>query len=287
MDVRVGRVGVWGGGAAQWDSAEGVAVAAELDELGYGALWLGGSPGDLRVHERLLAATSRLVVASGIVNIWTEPSEVVIPAYHRVTANYPERFLLGVGSGHKAIVEAMTDQHYERPYSELVSYLDALDAGAPPVGKENRVLAALGPRTLRLAAERSAGAHPYLTTPEHTRRAREILGAGPLLAPEQKIVLEPDSSRAREIARGGLEMYLGLPNYTNNLLRLGFTEDDIAGGGSDRLVDATVAWGGRDAALARIAEHHDAGADHVCVQVLTGESGLPRREYRNLAEALG
>ncbi|MQA10875.1 MAG: TIGR03620 family F420-dependent LLM class oxidoreductase [Pseudonocardiaceae bacterium] len=285
VTVELGRIGVWGR-TPDWEGADGTETVAELDELGYGALWLGMSPADLRPHERLLAASKRLVVASGIVNVWTEPSDVVIPAYHRVIAGYPGRFLLGVGSGHKLLVEAMTEYQYERPYSALSSYVDRLLGAENPVTRENLALAALGPRTLRLAGERSAGAHPYLTTPEHTRQAREILGGGPLLAPEQKVVLEADPARAREIARSGLEFYLRLPNYVNNWRRLGFTEDDFADGGSDRLVDALVVWGSLDAVRRRITEHHDAGADHVCLQVLTADSGLPRREYRILAEAL-
>ncbi|TCP54147.1 putative F420-dependent oxidoreductase [Tamaricihabitans halophyticus] len=281
----LGRVGIWSG-APDWSRPEAADVAAELDELGFGALWLGLSRADLAVHERLLAATSRLTLATGIVNIWTEPSAQVVGSYHRVVTAYPDRLLLGLGSGHKVMVEAMTSYTYERPYSALASYVDELDSAETPVPKENRVLAALGPRTLRLAGARSAGAHPYLSTAEHTRTAREILGPEPLLAPELKVVLDADPTRARATARAGVGPYLQLPNYTNNLLRLGFSVDDFADGGSDRLIDALVGWGKPDAVRAKIAEHHDAGADHVCVQVLSDSAGPPVAGYRALAEAL-
>jgi len=179
-------------------------------------------------------------------------------------------------------------QRYLRPYEKMAAFLDELDASSPPVPKERRVLAALGPRMLRLAAERAAGAHPYLVTPEHTRRARAILGPRPLLAPEQKVVVETDLVRAQEIGRGGIARYLQLPNYTNNLRRLGFTEEDLAGGGSDALVDALVAWGTPEDIEARVREHHEAGADHVAVQVLTAPDapGLPHEQWRMLAPAL-
>ena len=170
----------------------------------------------------------------------------------------------------------------------MAAYLDALDKTDPPVPADARVLAALGPKMLRLAAERAAGAHPYLTTPDHTRQAREILGPEPLLAPEQRVVLETDPAAARELGRRHLAIYLQLPNYTNNLRRMGFTDDDFAGGGSDRLVDAIVAWGDVDALVARVRAHHDAGAAHVCIQVLTADPrALPLTEWRTLAVAFG
>ena len=188
------------------------------------------------------------------------------------------------------VVEARTGQRYTRPLSRLRSYLDELDALTPPIPHDRLVLAALGPRALDLAARRTAGAHPYLVTPEHSRWARGIIGPDALLAPEHKVVLESDAATARAIARRTLGRYLALPNYTNNLLRLGFTTDDFEGGGSDRLVDALVAWGDVDTVVARVAEHLDAGADHVCIQVLTagtdGRQGLPREEWRVLAGPL-
>jgi probable F420-dependent oxidoreductase len=183
-------------------------------------------------------------------------------------------------------VEA-TGRAYERPRSVMVHYLDELDAANTPVRKEDRVLAALGPKMLELARDRSAGAHPYLTTPEHTQRARSVLGEGPLLAPEQMVVVETDPGIARDIARKSLALYLRLPNYTNNMLRSGFTEADLADGGSDRLIDGHIAWGGLEAIAGRVREHLDAGADHVCIQVLTGSrDAYPLAQWRELAGLL-
>jgi probable F420-dependent oxidoreductase len=292
MSLDLRPVGIWASsGLWQASGDELGEAAAELDDLGYGALWLGTASGDLELPERLLAATRRLVVATGIVNIWTDPAPSVAAASARVTAAHPDRFLLGLGSSHAMVVEARTGQRYTRPLARLSSYLDELDALTPPVPHDRLVLAALGPKALQLAARRSAGAHPYLVPPEHSRQAREIMGPDALLAPEQKVVLETDPATARAIARSTLSLYLQLPNYTNNLLRLGFTADDIEGSGSDRLVDALVAWGDVDTVVARVAEHLDAGADHVCIQVLTaatdGRQGLPRQEWRTLAGPLG
>jgi probable F420-dependent oxidoreductase len=281
----VGRVGVWTS-SRLLNSPAAIEAAAQLDEVGYGALWIGSSAGDLKLVSDLLDATSRIVVATGIVNVWFEPSGPTAAAYARVSQAHPDRLLLGIGAGHKSSVEAATGQRYERPYEKLVSYLDELDAADPPVPVDRRALAALGPRVLQLARDRTAGAHPYLVTPEHTHRAREILGSGALLAPEQKVILETDPDRARSIARSALTPYLALPNYTRNWLRLGFTEDDVAGAGSDRLVDALVAWGDIDTVLARVAEHHQAGADHVCIQALTGTQGFPVTTLEEIAEAL-
>jgi probable F420-dependent oxidoreductase len=280
----IGPVGVWAYGLSQ--GAEATEAVAELDELGYGALWLGSSDGGLELHEALLAASRRLIVATGIINIWTNPPAKVAASYQRVERSHPGRMLIGLGSSHAGQTEG---QEY-RPYQKMVSYLDELDALGPRVPKDRRVLAALGPKMLRLAAERTAGVHPYLVTPVHTKQARDILGPEPLLAPEQKVVLETDPSKAREIARATSHLYMSLPNYANNLLRIGFTSDDLADGGSDRLIDATIAWGDADAVLDRIAEHHAAGANHVAIQVLTagdyGHGSLPRQQWRELASAL-
>jgi probable F420-dependent oxidoreductase len=275
MTVELGRYGVWrhvGGLTPE--------LAVEVEALGYGAIWIGGSPpGDLRLAESLLDATERIAVATGIVNMWTTPAEEAAASYHRIEAAHPGRFLLGVGIGHP---EATSD--YRRPYATIVEYLDRLDAEKVPV--DGRVLAALGPKVLKLAAERTAGAHPYLTTPEHTREAREIVGEGVLLAPEHKVVLDTDPERARAIGRPVVaKPYLGLRNYTSNLLRLGWTEEDLADGGSDRLIDALVAHGDAAAVAARLTEHLDAGADHVCAQVLPGADD-PVPALRELAEAL-
>jgi probable F420-dependent oxidoreductase len=281
-----GRAGIWiRSSALSPGTAEAAEIAAELEEAGYGAVWLGAASGDLAQVSSLLAQTGRLVVATGMVSIWTNPADTTAAAYAAVAGKHPGRVLLGLGVSHAHVVERASLQ-YTRPYHRMVSYLGDLDNAAAPVPPEGRVLAALGPRMLRLAAERTAGAHPYLVTPEHTRRAREVLGAGPLLAPEQKVVLETGPATAREIGRTSVSYYLQAPNYTRNLLRLGFAEDDFTGGGSDRLIDALVAWGDTGAVLGRIREHHDAGADHVAIQVLTADGSLPRAQWRELAQAL-
>ncbi len=294
MAVKVGRTGIWCMSRI-WPADQKAAgdAAAELAELGYRALWLGISAPSLELPETLLAATSSLTVATGIVSVWDAPAAALAASYHRVAGRFPGRFLLGIGSSHAHVVER-SGQEYRRPYSKAAGFLDGLDRATPPVPVSGRAVAALGPKMLALAGRRSAGAHPYLTTPDHTRQARELLGAGPLLAPEQKVVLSAGPAQARQIARAALDMYLKSPNYIANLLRLGFTEDDISHA-SDHLIDSLVAWGGEDAIRARVRAHHQAGADHVCVQVLTGsltaqmmagKPGLPLAQWRALAGAL-
>jgi probable F420-dependent oxidoreductase len=276
-----------------WDADDRLDAATDLDELGYGALWLGSADPTLRLAEELLAATKRIVVATGIVNVWSVEAPDIAAAYQRVAGAYPDRFLLGLGNSHAPLVQAL-GKDYTKPLGYLAGYLDALDSVPRPVPADHRVLAALGPRALRLSADRSLGAHPYLVTPEYTRQARARLGAGPLLAPEQKVVLDTDPTSARRTARGRLRDYLKLPNYVRNLLGLGFTDEDIAGEGSDRLVDGLVAWGTPDQIAARVAEHHAAGADHVAMQVIlpgidsAARAGHPaREEWRELAAAVG
>ncbi|OHU99958.1 LLM class F420-dependent oxidoreductase [Mycobacterium talmoniae] len=242
--------------------------AKDIEALGYGAVWVGGSPpAELDWVEPILAATSTLQVATGIVNIWTAPAPAVAESFHRIDRAYPGRFLLGIGVGHR---EAVAE--YRKPYDALVDYLDRLDDYGVPA--ERRVLAALGPKVLGLSAQRGAGAHPYLTTPEHTAQARELLGRAAFLAPEHKVVLTTDAERARAVGRKALGIYLNLANYLNNWRRLGFTDDDLAAPGSDRLVDAVVAYGTPEQIAARLTQHLDAGADHVPVQVLTGPDKL-------------
>jgi probable F420-dependent oxidoreductase len=273
---RLGRFGIWrGAGQVTPD------LAVLIEQLGFGALWLGGSPpGELVQLEELLDATTTLVLATGIVNIWQSDAQLVAASFKRIDARHPDRFLLGVGVGHREAVE-----QYASPYQALASYVDAILADGVPAA--SLVLAALGPRVLRLAAERTAGAHPYLVTPEYTRQAREILGAGPLLAPEHKVVLETDPDRARAIGRPKVRNpYLGLVNYTSNLRRLGWTDDDLSGGGSDALVDALVARGSAGAVAAQLTAHLDAGADHVAIQLLTAPGAGPQDGYRQLAQAL-
>jgi probable F420-dependent oxidoreductase len=261
----------------------------EIEELGYGALWLGRADGIPNLTASLLGMTTTLVVGTSIVNIWFESPQAISDSYAHVAARYTDRFVLGLGVSHAQFVEP-TGQQYVRPLQKMKSYLDALDAVTPTVTREGRALAALGPRMLELAARRSAGALPYLATPEHTHRARETLGPDALLVAEQKVVLDTNPSSARTLARAGLQRYLQRPNYAKNLTSLGFTDEDRADGGSDRLVDALVAWGDLDQIRARVREHLDAGADHVAVQILTEgailEKELPRQEWRTLAPAL-
>ncbi|MGO8860759.1 MAG: TIGR03620 family F420-dependent LLM class oxidoreductase [Acidimicrobiales bacterium] len=283
MDV--GRVGVWWSGTWQVEDDPTRSAAAELESLGYGALWVSGGfdPGLSPIFGQLLASTTRVAVASGIVSIWTGAPADVGPAVADLDARFPGRFLLGIGASHAPLVS-----DYARPYSHMVAYLDALDALETPVPVDRRALAALGHRMLELAAQRAAGAHPYFVPVEHTARARSILGPAPLLAPEVAVVLETDPVVARALAREYASVYLGLPNYTQNLRTFGFGDGDIDGGGSDRLIDAVIPWGDATAIAARIREHHDAGADHVCLQAIssTGRNGFPLAEYRELAGAL-
>jgi probable F420-dependent oxidoreductase len=288
--MELGSVGIWGGGPWRADdrAAEAAEVAAELEELGFGALWVSGGqrPGLSPRFRRLLDGTTRLPVASGILNIWlTDPAETA-RATAELEAAHPGRFLLGVGVSHAPLVER-AGQSYQRPWSRMVEWLDGLDRQEEGVPPDRRVLAALGPRMLALAAQRSAGAHPYFVPVEHTAKARQLLGDGPLLAPEQGVVLERDPETARRIARAHTESYLAMPNYSGNLRSLGFSDEDLTGAGSDRLVDAVVAWGDDAAVARRVREHLDAGADHVCVQLLgAGEEAFPLEGYRRLAAAL-
>ncbi len=256
--MELGRYGIFG--RATLLTTERVLA---LESLGFGTVWQGGSPpADLSHVEAILDATSTLKVATGIVNVWTAGAVEIARSFHRIEAAHPGRFLLGIGVGHPEATAT-----YHSPFRTLVDYLDVLDAEGVPAGR--RILAALGPRVLRLAAARAAGAHPYLVTPEHTRQAREILGPGPLLAPEQRVVLETARDRARALGRPSVvKPYLGLRNYTTNLRRLGFTADDVAGEGSDRLIDALVVSGDDAQIRRRLEEHRQAGADHVAVQLI-------------------
>lgn len=285
MAVTVGRVGIWHGSWA-WQGPDAAEAIAELDELGYGALWLGRADGIWDQLADLLGASRRITLATGIASVWLESAAGMAAHTNALDAAHPGRFLLGIGASHAPAVEAQTDQTYARPYSKVVEFLDGLDTTAPPVPVDQRVIAALGPRTVRLSGARALGAHPYLTTPEHTREARRILGDGPLLAPEQKVVLETDPGAARALGRAKVSNpYLRLPNYVNNLLRLGFSREEIDAV-SDAVVDALVAWGSPDDIAARVNAHHEAGADHVSVQVLTDGDALPRAQYRELAKVL-
>ncbi|MEU1126007.1 TIGR03620 family F420-dependent LLM class oxidoreductase [Streptomyces sp. NPDC005899] len=282
-----GRIGIWSGAlhGARTDDTGRRAIAeavAELDDLGYGTLWVGGSPSPEDAVS-VVAATRTTTVATGILSIWDHTAEEVASRIAALDTAARARFVLGLGVSHGPMVP-----QYKKPYSAMVAYLDALDAATVPVEAGRRVLAALGPKMLALASGRAVGAHPYLVTSEHTAEAREALGPGALLAPELSVVLDTDLDRARTTARNMLEMYLRLPNYTDNLLRLGFAESDFADGGSVRLLDALFALGDTERVRARAQEYFDAGADHVALQVLTadeGGAGLPRAEWRALAQA--
>jgi probable F420-dependent oxidoreductase len=269
----LGRIGIW---RRHQEGAEGV---AELEELGFGTLWLGVSPapGDARPF---LEGTRTLTIATGILNVWRHEPADVAAEHARLNDEFGGRFLLGIGIGHP---EATSE--YRRPVATMRSFFDGLDAAVRPVPRDQRVAAALGPKMLDLAAERSLGAHPYLTPVEHTRFARERVGTSVLVAPELTVVLEPDAETGRELARDFAGPYLGRSNYATNLLRHGFTEDDLAGGGSDRLIDAIVPHGSPEQVAEAVQAHLDAGADHVCLQPV-GHGGVPLDDYRALARVL-
>ena len=285
--MELSGTGIWSAPLRYGDAGQAAEAAAELEELGYTALWIPDVGGPvLDSVENLLNATKTATIATGILNLWMhEPAEVAA-AHARLTAAHGRRFLLGIGVSHAPLIDSKAPGTYRKPLAATAAFLDGLDSAEQPVAAADRVLAALGPKMLRLAADRSRGAHPYLVTPEHTATARERLGAGPLLLPEQAAILSADADAAREIGRNFLRNYLQLPNYANNLLRTGFTEDDVASI-SDRLVDAIVVWGNEEAILARVDEHKAAGADHVCVQILDADpSALPLPQWRRLAPVL-
>jgi probable F420-dependent oxidoreductase len=291
--IQLGAFGVWTFQLDMLPATRMQETAAELEELGYGAVWYGEAMGREALTKAglLLAGTKRVVIATGIANIYGRDPVTMAAGQKTLAEAYPNRFLLGLGVSHVPLVEKLRGHRYDKPVPTMRAYLDAMDQvpyqAVPPSSKPPRVVAALGPLMLKLSAERADGAHPYNSTPEHTRQARELLGPDPYLCPEQAVVLETDPGKARAVARKFLAIYLGLPNYTNNWLRLGFQESDLSGGGSDRLIDTVIAWGDLKAVLSRIREHHSAGADHVCIQVLTDDSKtFPIREYRELASAI-
>ncbi|MGI5218824.1 LLM class F420-dependent oxidoreductase [Nocardia sp. CA-290969] len=280
-------VGVWSSQLRYGDAAEAADAAAELEELGYSAIWIPDVGGPVFDSvDNLLGATKQAVVATGILNLWMHEPTDVAARYAALTGTYGDRFLLGIGVSHAPLIDAGDPGRYRKPLAATRSYLDALDATDTPVPAGSRVLAALGPKMLQLAATRAGGAHPYLVTPEHTATARAALGDGPLLLPEQTAVLTTDPDEARAIGTEWLRSYLQLPNYANNILRSGFTPEDVATV-SDRLFDAIIVWGDEEAIVRRVAEHRAAGADHVCVQVLDADlQAFPRTQWRRLAAAL-
>jgi len=271
MDL--GKIGIW---RRHQVGLEGV---AEIEAAGFGTLWLGSSP-SLEQVRPYLERSSAITVATGILNVWMHDPADVAAGRARLARDFPGRFLLGVGVGHP---EATAE--YQSPLAKLTAFFDGLDAAPDPVPKDERIAAALGPKMLDLVARRSLGTHTYFITPEHTRFARERLGPGVLVAPEVAVVVEPDDETARAIAREYAALYLGLSNYTNNLLRFGYTERDIADGGSDRLIDAVIPHGSAQRVAEAVRAHLDAGADHVALQPL-GHGSAPVADYEALAKAL-
>ena len=291
MDL--GRVGIWTFALDLQPAARACDLAAELDTLGYGAIWVPDAVGrDPLVHAALLlGGTDRIAIATGIAQIWGRDPMSMNAGWKTLSEAFPGRFVLGLGVSHQPIVEGLRGRSYARPLTAMREYLDGMDramyAATEPTEAPRRVLAALGPKMLALAAERTDGAHPYNVPPEHTARAREILGPDKLLAPEQAVLLETDPDAARRIGRAHLAIYRDLPNYMNNLRRFGISDDDLAGDGSDRLVDMLVAWGDAEAVSTRVRAHLDAGADHVAVQVLKPHrTEVPLDDWRELAPTL-
>lgn len=285
--MNLNGVGIWSSPLRYGDAGEAAEAAAELDELGFTALWIPDVGGPvLDAVENLLGATRNAVIATGILNMWMHEPHDVAAAHARLTAEHGARFLLGLGISHAPLIDSTEPGRYRKPLATTKAFLDGLDDAPEPVPSDARVLAALGPKMLALAAERTRGAHPYLVTPEHTAAAREALGDGPLVAPEQTAILTGDREEARSIGEKWLRGYLSMPNYANNIRRLGFTDDDMESV-SDRLFDAIIAWGDESTVLSRIDEHRAAGADHVCVQILQADHrALPREDWRRLAAAL-
>jgi probable F420-dependent oxidoreductase len=290
----LGKVGIWTGVLDAVPSAEAQRIAARLEELDFVTLWIPETIGrdPFVTATLLLSATSKLHVATGIANIYARDALTMANTQRSLEEAFPGRFLLGLGVSHHHLVDRVRHHEYSKPYSRMVDFLDEMDnALFMAVGPSERpatVLAALGPKMLKLSAERADGAHPYFVPVEHTAQAREIVGPDAILAPEQMVVLETDRARAVEIARKGIAVYLRAPNYVNNLERLGFTDDDVSHGGSERLVDAIVACGDVNAVVGRVRAHFDAGASHVAVQVLQDDfTAVPEGAWRELAAALG
>jgi probable F420-dependent oxidoreductase len=272
----IGPVGVWSFALERHPIAQERGAVAQIEAMGFPALWIPeglGSKDALSHAALILPAGSRIVVATGIASIWARDPVAMANGARTLAEAFPGRFVLGIGVSHRTSVDRRGAFRYQHPYDRMSRYLDAMDEARYPVRSAPVVppvvLAALGPKMLRLAADRAVGAHPYFVPVEHTVRARETLGESPILAPEQAVVLDRDPDRARTIARSYMQHYIKLENYANNLFRLGFAEEDLGEGGSHRLVDAIVAWGDVEAIHKRVIEHLDAGADHVSIQVLT------------------
>lgn len=285
--MNLGTIGIWSLAFTHGDRGEAREAAAELEDLGYGTLWLGGSPGgnpsgDLATARDVLGATGRITVATGCVSIWEMPAARLAAAYHALPGHQRARLLVGLGVSHAECVD-----RYQRPYTALAGFLDELDAASPPLPASARIVGAHGPQMTRLGAARTAGVHPYLVDVTHTARARSDLGTASLLATEQTVILTTDAGAARTRARTMLAPYLNLANYREAWLRIGFDPRDLADGGSDRLVDALFAYGTPDEIAAQVSKHTTAGADHVALQVVTADrSHFARAAWRELAAAL-
>jgi probable F420-dependent oxidoreductase len=285
--MQLSGIGVWSAQLRYGDPGAIAEIAAELDELGYRALWIPDVGGDvLGAVELLLGATRSAAIATGILNIWMHEPDEVAGRRAAWSDDWQQRFLLGLGVSHAPLIDHGNPGRYTKPYSKMVDYLDGLDAADEPVPPGARVLAALRPRMLGLARDRAAGIHPYFVPPEHVERARGIVGPDAMIGVELAVVLDADPSSARVTARRHTAIYTTLPNYTNNLRAFGYADDDFADGGSDRLVDDIVAWGDLDAVGRRVAAMRDAGADHVCLQVIRADDETPRTEWRELAGSL-
>ncbi|MEV0685295.1 LLM class F420-dependent oxidoreductase [Nocardia sp. NPDC050378] len=289
-DGHLGGIGIYESALRFGDSAEAADCAAEIESLGYTAVWIPDVEGDLfGAMENLLSGTREITVASGVMNLWMHDADDSSARYNDLVKQYGPRIIVGIGASHAPFVDSAEAQRYRKPLTQMRRFLDELDRARPPLARGDRVLAALGPKMLELARHRSAGAHTYLVTPEHTAAARAVLGTEPLLVPEQGVVLESDPVVARAIARQNIALYFDLPNYVNNWRRYGFGDDDVAAPGSDRLIDALVAWGDESAIIERIQEHRAAGADHVCLQLMIDRPDatvFPRDAWRRLAPAL-
>lgn len=284
--MELGRIGIWSAALRNAERDAAANAARELEELGYGAVWFPGGPreGSTEHITALLAATQRVAIAPGILSIWTHPAPDVTHDFFEWEQRFPGRYLLGIGISHSHVVER-AGLTYARPMQKLKSYLDELDAQSPAVPVDRRCIASLGPKSLQLARDRTWGTHPYFVPVAHTKVAREAVGPGKLVATELMVVLDDNPETARATARQHMAMYLGAPNYVNNLLRLGYAQDDIDNGGSDKIVDDIVAWGTPERILERVREHHAAGADHVCIQVLNQDRRMPAlNEWRTLAK---
>jgi probable F420-dependent oxidoreductase len=289
--MRIDKLAVWIN-TIGYRSAELVDFARRLERWGYGTLWINDGMGSdpMVLAARILAGTERLQVALGVANIYSRDPVMMIGAQYGLNEQWDGRFLLGMGASHQFIVEGMRGHAYGKPVATMRSYLDAMAglaySGPPPAEKPLTVIAALGPKMLELARDKADGAHPFGTTPAHTAMAREILGPGKLLLVEQKVLLESDAGKARAVGRGLVTGFANIPNYRNNLLRMGFSADELDNGGSDRAADAMLAWGDLDAIRARIEEHFAAGADQVAIQVMPGDGARLTRQDEAVLELL-